>query len=79
MMYRFKKEKMDTLIDGRTITYIAEKLGMSREHLRKILANEKECDKKTAIVISSFDDFISDLRLEERINYYFELTEDKEK
>lgn len=75
-MYKFRKEKLDILMDGRTVTYIAEKLGISREYLRKILANEKNCDKKTAIVISSFDDFISDLRLEERISYYFELVEE---
>lgn len=76
MMYKFKKEKFDELTDGRTIKYISEKLGVSRENLNKVLTVGKNCDRKTAILISSFDDTILNLKLEQRIKYYFDSIEE---
>ena len=50
-MYSFIKEKKDELLDGRIITYVANKIGITREYLSMILLNKRTCSKMTAYCI----------------------------
>lgn len=50
-MYEFKVELKDQLLDGRKITYVANKIGITRSYLNLILNGEKETTKLTAYCI----------------------------
>lgn len=47
-MYIFKKELRDELLDGRSIKYVAQKIGISRVWLYKILNSENKTSKAIA-------------------------------
>ena len=47
-MYIFKKEFRDELLDGRSIKYVAQKIGISRVWLHKILNSESKTSKAIA-------------------------------
>lgn len=51
-MYQFKKELKKSLLEGRTIKYIAEITEFSEVHLSNILSGKKTCKKSTAYFIT---------------------------
>lgn len=50
-MYRFKKDEKENFLQGRTITYIANIIGITREHLTNIFNRKIECSKLVAFCI----------------------------
>lgn len=50
-MYKIKRELKDLLLDGRTISNLAKKVGVSRVHLSYILNGKVATTKMTAYVI----------------------------
>ncbi len=51
-MYRFIKDKKKDLLAGRTITYVAEQVGLSRVALANILLGKFTTKKSTAYIIT---------------------------
>lgn len=51
-MYQFKKELKKSLLEGRTVKYIAEKIEFSEVHLSNILNGKNTCKKSTAYFIT---------------------------
>ena len=51
-MYKFKQEKIDEIKNKYKISYIADKIGISREYLSYILHNQCNCKKTTAYSIT---------------------------
>lgn len=51
-MFMFKTEKIEELLDGRTVTYFSKKVGITREYLSYILNGKKSCSKTTAYCIA---------------------------
>lgn len=69
-MYNFKREFRNKLLSGATITYVANKIGITPKYLGDILAGRTSCAKKTAYLICKcicFEAEISDyfIRVEE--------------
>lgn len=50
-MYSFLTEKYDEMLDGRSLQWLAEKIGYSRVSLYEILRGKKSCRKAVAIAI----------------------------
>ena len=50
-MYEFKVELKEQLLEGRTITYVANKVGISRDRLNRILNARVITKKLTAYCI----------------------------
>lgn len=50
-MYEFKLELKEQLLDGRTISYLANKIGITRGRLIRILNKQVVCKKLTAYCI----------------------------
>lgn len=50
-MYKIKEDLKDKLLDGRTISNLAKKIGVSRVHLSYILNGKLATTKTTAYVI----------------------------
>lgn len=50
-MYEFKVELKDELLDGRKIVYLANKIGLTRDRLMKILNGKQTTRKLTAYCI----------------------------
>ena len=50
-MYSFLTEKYDEMLDGRSLQWLADKIGYSRVSLYEILRGKKMCRKAVAIAI----------------------------
>ncbi len=50
-MYLFIKDKKEELLDGRTIKYLSQKIGVARETLNEILNGNRKTKKVTAFCI----------------------------
>ena len=68
-MYKFNEEEKAKLLDGRTITYIAKKIGITNSFLTSILNGKRSCSKIVAFSI------VKCLCQEAEINDYFEKVE----
>ena len=53
--YYFNKEYKEELLQGRTIKYIANMIGMSKEYLTNILNGKTHCSSITASKIASIN------------------------
>jgi plasmid maintenance system antidote protein VapI len=53
-MYLFNTEYKDFILDGRTITYVAQKIEITKEYLTDILNGKRGCSKKVANNILEF-------------------------
>lgn len=62
--FRFKHEKKEEFLEGQTATYIAKKIGITREYLQYILNNTYNCTKQVALLISIYRN--------KEISYYFD-------
>lgn len=63
-MYNFKIDKKEEFLSGRTLSYLSQKVGVTKNYLSLILCGKKSCSKPLAYclvkVISSeyeIDDF----------------------
>ena len=56
MKYYFKKELKKEALKGRSIKYMAEQIGYSKEHLYMLLNNDYGCTEKLALLITNFLD-----------------------
>lgn len=65
-MYFFKTKLKDEYLDGRTITYIAKKIGITKHYVTNILNGKKHCSKLVAYVM------VKVVNQEAEINDYFE-------
>lgn len=50
-MYRFKNDEKINLLQGRTITYVANKIGITPSFLTAVLNNKRDCSKTVAYAI----------------------------
>lgn len=50
-MYHFLTAKKDEYLEGRKISYVADKVGIAREFLTSILNGKRNCSKITAYCI----------------------------
>lgn len=50
-MYKFKKDEKVNLLQGRTITYVANKIGITPAFLTSVLNNRRNCSKTVAYAI----------------------------
>ena len=64
-MFHFKVEKKEQFLDGRTIKYVADKVGITREYLTDILNDKRGCSKIIAYCI------VKTLYLDAEIDEYF--------
>ena len=74
-MYKLRNKKLrKELLNGRTITYVANKIGVTISFLSTVLQGKKTCRKQIALILVSVGKKISiaDEKLEEYLNYYFE-------
>lgn len=74
-MYKLRNKKLrKELLNGRTITYVANKIGVTISFLSTVLQGKKTCRKQIALILVSIGKNISitDEKLEEYLNYYFE-------
>ena len=53
-MFIFKKELKKQLLEGRTIKYVASKIGITDTFLTSILNGKRTCSKITAYCITKF-------------------------
>lgn len=51
-MYKFKTEKRKDYLQGRTITYLSDVVGIRREYMTSILKGSRNCSKLVAYCIS---------------------------
>lgn len=51
-MYQFKIEKREDYLEGRTITYLANIVGITREYMTSILTGKRNCSKMVAYCIA---------------------------
>lgn len=51
-MYIFKIDKKEELLSGRTIKYVASKIGISIDHLSKLLKGKHHCSKAVAYCLT---------------------------
>lgn len=74
MRYYLKEEKKEELLFGRTITALAEMVGISRTQLTLIF-NGKECKKYIAMSLISIRNniAITDEKMNELLLYYFNI------
>lgn len=70
-MYKFKTEKYNELLDGRSMTWLSEKLNYSRSSLYKVLNEGEKCKKIIAIAI------IKTLNKDYILEDFFEKIDDK--
>lgn len=74
-MYKLRNKKLrKELLNGRTITYVANKIGVTISFLSTVLQGKKTCRKNIALILVSVGKNISiaDEKIEEYLNYYFE-------
>ena len=74
-MYKLRNKKLrKELLNGRTITYVANRIGVTISFLSTVLQGKKTCRKQIALILVSIGKNISiaDEKLEEYLNYYFE-------
>lgn len=64
-MYLFNQVEKAKILDGRTITYVAKKIGVTTEYLTSIFNGKKACSKTVAYCI------VKCLRQEAEIEDYF--------
>ena len=64
-MYLFIKEKKEELLDGRTIKYLANKIGIARVTLNEILNGNRNTTKVTAFCI------VKSCKIDSEIEEYF--------
>lgn len=50
-MYLFSREYKDELLGGRTITYVANKIGITSQFLTSVLNGKRNCSKLVAYCI----------------------------
>lgn len=50
-MYTFKKELKEELLDGRTITFVAQRIAVSVGFLTNVLNGKSNCSKLLALAI----------------------------
>lgn len=50
-MYQFKVEKKEEYLQGRTIKYLANIVGIAREYMTSILSANRNCSKMVAYCI----------------------------
>lgn len=50
-MYLFNQVEKAKILDGRTITYVAKKIGITTEYLTSIFNGKKACSKTVAYCI----------------------------
>lgn len=62
-MYKFKTELKKEMLEGRTITYLANQIGFSKNALTNILNGKNTTKKTTAYIISKM--FNSDKEIED--------------
>lgn len=62
-MYIFKSERKKELLKGRTITYIAEQIGVTNGFLSQVFNGKKSCSKLVAYCLCKILD--SDLEIED--------------
>lgn len=76
-VYKIRKDKVEELKDGRTISSIAEKIGLSTSHLSLILSGSHTCPKNLAILLSILGRHlqVEEYKLQENLNYFFEKVE----
>ena len=65
-MYIFKIEKKEELLSGRTIKYVASKVGISVDHLSKLLKRKHRCSKAVAYCLTKLSNE------EYELDYFFE-------
>lgn len=53
-MYLFKKELKKQLLQGRTIKYVASKIGITSAFLSSVLCGNRTCSKLTAYCITKY-------------------------
>lgn len=50
-MYKFKEEEKAKILSGRTITYVANKIGVTPTFLTSVLNGKRTCSKTVAFCI----------------------------
>jgi plasmid maintenance system antidote protein VapI len=65
-MLKFKTTEKANILSGRTITYVASKIGVTREFLTSVLNGKRNCSKPIAYCI------VKCLSPEAEIEDYFE-------
>lgn len=50
-MYIFNKKERANLLDGRTVTYVADKIGVTSQFLSQVLNGKRTCSKTVAYCI----------------------------
>lgn len=72
-MYKIKEEKIKEIKDGRTLTILAEILGIHISYLSMIFCRKRACSGLIAKGLISIKKNISmnDDRMEEYLEYYF--------
>ena len=74
-MYKLRNKKLrKELLNGRTITYVANKIGVTISFLSTVLQGKKTCRKHIALILVSIGKNISitDEKTEQYLEYYFE-------
>ena len=74
MVYKIKEEKAEELKNGRTIKYISDKCGCTRDHLSKLFLGKRNCTKSLAflLVLISKGETISTFDMDSKISEYFD-------
>lgn len=72
-MYELKQDKKEELLDGRTITYLSEVLGLTQTHLSNILKGRGYMTQITSMCFISIKEkiCITDARMSEFLDYYY--------
>lgn len=65
-MFKFKETEKAKILSGRTITYVANKIGVTREFLTSVLNGKRTCSKPIAYCV------VKCLCQEAEIEDYFE-------
>jgi len=50
-MYGFKTELKESLLNGRTITWVANEIGITTSHLINVLNGKRDCSKLVAYCV----------------------------
>lgn len=64
-MFMFKRTKKEELLKGRTISYIASEVGITKEFLTSVLNEKRTCSKTIAYCLTKISDS------DKEINYFF--------
>ena len=66
-MYLFKKDEKTNLLNGRTITYVASEIGITKEFLTSILNGKRACSRLVAYCV------VKSLHSDAEIEDFFDL------